>query len=120
MLDIELGDELVHWEPRYSANKFAHEWQPRNQASNRHMGRHPFTTAKLTPEDFRVDLTDQEIVEIGLEQKTRLIDEEIWRTYEWGLALVSLGIDPEVMRDPDFNPADYGIAQGARPIPKIV
>lgn len=77
-------------------------------------------TAKLTPEDFRADLTDREIIEIGLELRTRLIDEELWRTYEWGLGLVSLGIDPNVMTDPNFNPADYGIAQRARPVPKIV
>jgi hypothetical protein len=36
------------------------------------------------------------------------------------LGLVSLGIDLDVMVEPDFNPADYGIAQWARPIPKIV
>ena len=77
-------------------------------------------TAKLTPDDFRADLTDQEITEIGLELRIRLIDEEIWRTYEWGLGLVSLGIDPSVMMEPDFNPVDYGIAQRARQIPKIV
>jgi hypothetical protein len=35
-------------------------------------------TAKLTPEDFRADLTDQDIIGIGLEQRARLIDEEIW------------------------------------------
>ncbi len=77
-------------------------------------------TAKLTPEDFRTDLTDHDIVDIGLELRTRLIDEELWRTYEWGLGLVSLGIIPNVMMELDFNPADYGIAQWARPIPKIV
>lgn len=76
--------------------------------------------AKLTPEDFSADLTDQDIIEIGLELKARLIDEELWRTYEWGHGLVSLGINPNVMMEPDFNPADYGIAQIARPIPKIV
>ena len=57
-------------------------------------------------------------LDTGLEQRTRLINEELWRIYEWGLALVSLGIDPDVMMEPDFNPADYGIAQRARPIPK--
>lgn len=77
-------------------------------------------TAKLTPENFRADLTDQDIIEIGLEIRSRLIDEDIRRTYEWGLGLVSLGINPNVMMEPDFNPADYGIAQRARPIPKIV
>jgi hypothetical protein len=77
-------------------------------------------TQQLTPEDFRSNLTDQEIVEIGLELRARLLDEDIRRTYEWGMGLVSLGIDPDVMMEPDFNPADYGIAQQARPIPKLV
>ena len=77
-------------------------------------------TAQLTPQDFRADLTDQDILEIGLEQRTRMFDEEIWRIYEWGMALVSKGIDPSVMREPDFHPADYGIVQRARPVPKVV
>ena len=42
-------------------------------------------TAQLTPEDFRADLTDQDVIEINLEQRMRLIDEEIWRTYEWDM-----------------------------------
>jgi hypothetical protein len=77
-------------------------------------------TEQLTPEDFRADLTDQDIVDIGLELKTRLLDEDIRRTYEWGMGLVSLGIDLDVMMEPNFNPADYGIAQRARPVSKIV
>jgi hypothetical protein len=77
-------------------------------------------TAQLTPQDFRADLSDQDILEIGLELRARLLDEELRRTYEWGFALVSLGIDPDVMMEPDFHPADYGIAQRAKPTPKIV
>ena len=35
-------------------------------------------TTKLTPEDFPTDLTNQDLVEIELELRARLIDEEIW------------------------------------------
>ena len=77
-------------------------------------------TSTLTPEAFRADLADQETVEVGLKLKTHHFDEKIFRTYESGLVLVSLGINPAVMGGPDFNPADYGIAPAARPIPNFL
>ena len=46
--------------------------------------------------------------------------EDMLRRYQWGVCLQSLGIDPNIMANEDFDPADYGIAKRTRPSRKIV
>jgi hypothetical protein len=77
-------------------------------------------TVALTPEDFRRDLTAEEIDAIADDEGRRIFYEAMWRRCHWGLNLKSLGIDPKVMINEDFDPAEYGIAKRARPTPKIV
>jgi hypothetical protein len=77
-------------------------------------------TSALAPQDFRLDLTDDEIDAIAADESRRIYYETIWRQCQWGLSLKSLGIDPKVMCNDDFDPADFGIAKRARPTPRIV
>ena len=65
--------------------------------------------AQLTPNDFRADLTDGDIVEIGFDEKAQRLDEALRQTYDWGYALIAKGIDPAVMYHPNFDPNAYGI-----------
>ena len=75
---------------------------------------------RLTPADFRQDLSDQTLTEIARDERKQMCIHLMGMRCVWGIELQARGISTGVMDDEDFDPVHYGLARRARPSPKIV